>query len=48
MASDRKKIDKGRRNFLISALGITAALAASPGQALTRPDRVMQRTIETL
>jgi hypothetical protein len=48
MARDPKNIDKGRRNFLTSALGITAALAASPGQALARPDRVMQRTIETL
>lgn len=48
MANKPKKTDKARRNFLTSVLGITAALAASPGQTLARPDRVMQRTIETL
>ena len=48
MSSDPNDINQGRRNFLTSFLGLTAALAVSPVKALSSPDLMLQRTIETL
>ncbi len=48
MSSDPNDINQGRRNFLTSFLGLTVAFAASPAKALSSPDLMLQRTIETL
>ncbi len=48
MSSDPNDINQGRRNLLTSFLGLTVALAASPAKALSSPDLILQRTIETL
>lgn len=48
MSSDPHDINQGRRNFLTSFLGLTVAFAVSPAKVLSKPDLMLQRTIETL